>query len=219
MWYDEIYVCIHVCLTGCYEAVLLAQLGHKKPHYLAGTGLQHPGDGCYLGCDPEGVHYCSTSADYPTLAHELGHVAEMGTYGYCQCPRGPHVLCRQATRSEQHARRFIDHPQVGWLWECCSQWLLYYFHKDKAPSIMSWLEAHNKPLDNFDCRYDSWLFLYHLQVRNSMLVVELCMVGLCGMSAGDAWCQGFISAAGDARSRSLPLHGCSKTYTSTQACN
>ena len=60
--------------------------------------------------------------------------------------------------------RFIDHPQVGWLWECCSQWLLHYFHNNQAPSIMAWLEAHHKPLDSFDCRYDSWLFLYHLQV-------------------------------------------------------
>ena len=67
--------------------------------------------------------------------------------------------------------RFIDHPQVGWMWECCSQWLLWYFHNDKPPSIMGWLEAHEKPLDSFDTRYDSWLFLYHLAVRAPVLVV------------------------------------------------
>ena len=167
-----------MCLQyGCNEAVLLAWLGLQAPHCTAGTGLQHPGDGCYLGCDPEGVHYCSTSADHPTLAHELGHVAEMGTYGYAQRSRGicQSMVCNEGAGGEQAVRRFIDHPQVGWLWECCSQWLLYYFHNDKAPSIMSWLEAHNKPLDNFDCRYDSWLFLYHLQVRHFVLAGETCI--------------------------------------------
>ena len=69
--------------------------------------------------------------------------------------------------SYQLSGRFIDHPQVGWLWECCSQWLLYYFHNDLPPSIMGWLEAHHQPLDSFDTRYDSWLFLYHLAVRLS----------------------------------------------------
>ena len=62
---------------------------------VSGTGLAHPGEGCYLGCDPEAVHYVSTSQDFPTMAHELGHLAEMGTYG------------------------FINHPQVGWTWESC----------------------------------------------------------------------------------------------------
>ena len=46
-----------------------------------GTGLQHPAQGNYLGCDPEGIHYISSPLDLPCMAHELGHLAEMGTYG------------------------------------------------------------------------------------------------------------------------------------------
>lgn len=114
---------------------------YKMNIYIAGTGLKHPGEGCYLGCDPEGVHYTSTNEDLPTTAHELGHLAEMGTYG------------------------FINHPQVGWIWESCSQWMLYYFHNDKPPGILHWLNQYHNPMDNFDCRYDSWLFFHYLQKR------------------------------------------------------
>ena len=44
-----------------------------------------------------GVHYCSTSPDLPTFAHELGHVAEMGTYGHApQC----HALCMSMLKAD-----------------------------------------------------------------------------------------------------------------------
>lgn len=105
--------------------------------------------------------------------------------------------------------RFIDHPQVGWLWECCSQWLLYYFHNDKPPSIMGWLEAHHQPLDNFETRYDSWLFLYHLAVRllrssRAMSRFITCMHPLCVLDADRAEAQMLASLQPGARARLLP---------------
>ena len=55
---------------------------HSSEHQrCAGTGLQQPGQGNYLGNDPEGIHFISTPLDLPCMAHELGHLAEMGTYG------------------------------------------------------------------------------------------------------------------------------------------
>lgn len=41
--------------------------------------------------------------------------------------------------------------------------MLYYFHNDKPPGILHWLNQYHNPLDNFDCRYDSWLFFHYLQ--------------------------------------------------------
>lgn len=71
----------------------------QSRHAATGTGLTHPGDGCYLGCDPEGIHFASTTEDLPTAAHEVGHLAEIGT------------------ASSQDG--FINNPQVGWIWEAC----------------------------------------------------------------------------------------------------
>ena len=53
-------------------------------HGHADTGLQQPGQGSYLGNDPEGIHFISTPLHLPVMAHELGHLAEMGTYGWVQ---------------------------------------------------------------------------------------------------------------------------------------
>ncbi|KAK9820815.1 hypothetical protein WJX74_008264 [Apatococcus lobatus] len=114
---------------------------HKLNVYLTDTGLQQPGQGSYLGNDPEGIHFISTPMQLPVMAHELGHLAEMGTYG------------------------FIDHHQVGWFWECCSNWMSWYFHPRDAPPITGWLNAHQRPLDDPDRRYDTWPFCAFLQER------------------------------------------------------
>ncbi|KAK9855128.1 hypothetical protein WJX84_001933, partial [Apatococcus fuscideae] len=138
-----------------YWAVMHSQLGfdqrrgftrekrdtHKMNIYLTGTGLQQPGQGNYLGNDPEGIHFISSPLHLPCMAHELGHLAEMGTYG------------------------FVDHHQVGWFWECCSNWMQWYFHPRDAPGITGWLNAHQQPLDHFDRRYDTWPFCAYLQER------------------------------------------------------
>eukprot|EP00798_Chlamydomonas_sp_ICE-L_P016630 gene16630-22877_t len=61
---------------------------HRMNVYVTDTGLQAPGTGSYLECDPEGVHYISTPNNVYMMAHELGHLAEMGTYFYKDNPDG-----------------------------------------------------------------------------------------------------------------------------------
>ena len=78
------------------------------------------------------------------------------------------LVIEQVTCTPRHDIDLV--PQVGWTWESCSQWMMYFFHDDQPPGILQWLDRSHEPLDNFETRYDSWLFFHYLQVSGTVRI-------------------------------------------------